>query len=269
MWDKLFGWMVARSMPQDLTDPHQELIAAEAAENGIRQAVRLTALAAGVLLLLVLALVYGTFPLSAAPHRAAMVAAEAAKKLGAENASLIQANADLQKKIDELTRESDGFRGQLIEAGKQLATLRAARPTAESPGKETAVATGSQPPPRTETVASTAERPAEPPAKDPVPAGAKERASVTVQEAKPAPKPEPHAVKKVAAPRRARSRTAMTSQPGAYQCGDGRPTRDPARCGMVAGVPAEVAEDLDPRRSYQCGDGRTVRDPAQCHSSGQ
>jgi len=258
MWEKLLGWMVARSIPRDLIDPHEELIASEAAESAVRQAVMLTAVAAGVVLLLVVALIYRTAPIGGTPPKSELVAAEAARQLGAENASLVQANAELRKKIDDLTRESDGFHGRLIEADKELADLRAARETAASPRKETAVAAARpEQAPRQEAAVSAGGQPGESPAKA--------AASVTATAAEPAPKPEPHAVKKVAAPMPARAHTAVRS-PGSYQCGDGRSVHDPRRCSTMREVPAEVEVDLDPRRSYQCGDGQTVRDPAQCRS---
>ena len=273
MWERLLGWMVAHAVPRDLTDPHQELIACEAAENGIRQAIKFTGFAAGIALLLVVALIYRTLPIGGAPPKAALMAAEAAKQLGAENASLLQANAELRKKVEELIRESDGFRGQLIDAGKQLAALRTSTATAEPaelPRRETAVNanTQSEAPRRTEAVAG-ASRAGEGPAKEVASAPAKPAprapvvAAATAQASSVA---KPRAAKKVAVTRRGRAAHPVVTPPESYQCGDGRITRDPGQCGMVLSVPAEPEADLDPRRTYQCGDGHAVRDPALCRA---
>jgi hypothetical protein len=124
MWEKLVARMVARVMPLGIADPGQHLLAAEAAENGIRYAWRVAGLAAAVALMLNTVLVYAYFP-QRGVHRTSE-AAEAAGSLSASNAILRlgAANDSLQVQLTGMTRERDALRGKVTELEKHVASLR-------------------------------------------------------------------------------------------------------------------------------------------------
>ncbi len=117
--------MVLRVMPPGIADPSQHLIAAEAAENGIRYACRVAGLVIGIVLLLVTTvLVYAYFP-----HRGGKQPSEATEAAGGLSASnailrLGAANDSLQLQLTDMTRERDTLRTRISELERNVAGLR-------------------------------------------------------------------------------------------------------------------------------------------------
>lgn len=242
MFSNLMARMVERAMPADLGDPHQEWIAAEAAENAIRQTLRIAVLVGLLLLLAGGALAYKYLYLGAQDATvAATVPADAMKQLGADNAKLMEQNQDLQKKIDGLTKERETLQARVTDLEKQVAEA------AKKP--EAAVA-----------AAPAAPAPQPPPAAAPAPKpAAPAKAAV-------APKPAPRPVKqaKASPPPKPRPAAKAVEPAESFQCGDGRTVPDPTLCTTASTAASPATDQLDPRRTYQCGDGRSVTNPAEC-----
>jgi cytoskeletal protein RodZ len=230
MLDKLVSRLVERAVPANLGDPHQEWIASEAAENAVHATARLAVLL-GVLIALAVAgvLYYAWIPVAAMVERAPQPT-DAVKALSADNARLLQANAELQRKLDDTAQERDALQGKVTAAEKARAeTSPAPQPIAQA---ETPAQAPAQPA-------------AQPVAKKPRPAEPAE-----ARRAKPAPAPE----------------AVLTIPHDRFQCGDGRTVRDPAAC-RAAGSASQARVEPAPRDSFQCGDGRSVRDPAECRAA--
>jgi hypothetical protein len=216
MLEGMLARMVARAMPPHITDSDQERIAAEAAENAIRQ----TAWFAGILGVILLALAGGMLYRSLPGQQSSQGPSEPSKaaiERGAEESNLRQENEDLQKKLDDVTKE---FQGKMTALEGQVADLTAKLHAAQN-------------------LAASEQRQAE---------AAKEK---------------PESLRQMAGSSGMR---VSARPPGAYQCGNGRTARDPARCQNTAS-PAASAVRAAPPGVYQCGDGRTARDPAGCKSS--
>lgn len=122
MWDKMVAWMVERAMPPNIIDPVQGIIAAEAAEYGIRQAARVASIAGVILFVVIAALLYSFVP-SKQISQGPTEASKAASQLGADNAELRQANEELQKKLDDLTKKRLTLQGKVTNLEGQVADL--------------------------------------------------------------------------------------------------------------------------------------------------
>ncbi len=126
MWERLVERVVLRVMPPGIADPAQHLIAAEAAENGIRYAWRVTAYGALAALLIALGVAGYTFYPSLRGISAVSDGAEAAGKLSASNAILRlgAANDALQEQLATTTRDRDALRTRTAELERQVTGLR-------------------------------------------------------------------------------------------------------------------------------------------------
>jgi hypothetical protein len=230
--------MVERAMPGVLGERHHELIAAEAAENAVRQTARLAFLAGLFVLLLAAGLGYWFVFIPGRQVAATpAVPSESLKQLARDNEKLSEQNQELQNRIDALTKEREALTAVQAELRKQGADLTKQPGPAEPPGA------------------------ASPPAPHDVPAASK-----------PAARPRPAAAPRVAAraathrkPAGARPATARIQSGDSFHCGDGRTVPDPAACASAT-ASAPPRDRLDPRHTYRCGDGRTAHDPAQCRS---
>ncbi len=145
IFDRVLDRMIERAMPPYFEDSDQERIAAEAAENGIRQTVRVAGIAGVILFVVIAAMLYMYFPpqrISQGPREAT----RAAPQPGAEiDAKLRQSIEELQTKLDDVTKERDTLQGkvadlegQVAEAVRQLQTAKvlAARKDTQQPAKQ-------------------------------------------------------------------------------------------------------------------------------------
>jgi polyhydroxyalkanoate synthesis regulator phasin len=291
MLERILDWMVERAMPPFIEDPAQERVAQEAAENGIRQTARVAGLVGGILLVMA-AMLYLYLPhqqinqalseaTSAAPQPGSEMDAklrlsieELQKQLNdvtrerdtlqgkvtdAENdASLRQPSEDLQKQLDDVTKERDTLQGKLTASEGQVADLNSQLQAAKALGAPKLRQSVQELHKKLDAV--TRER-------DTLQGrvAALEGQVAGLDSKLPA-------AKGVASPTDTRQPTRPAtgpasasipgSRPSAYQCGDGRTVRNPAACKPPY---APASEDLLSRPSaYQCGDGRTVRNPAAC-----
>ena len=126
MWERLVERAVLRVMPPGIADPAQHLIAAEAAENGIRYAWRVAAWGAIAAVFVAVAVLGATLYPSWRGARAVSDGAEAAGKLSASNAILRlgAANDALQEQLATIMRERDGLRTRTAELERQVSGLR-------------------------------------------------------------------------------------------------------------------------------------------------
>ncbi len=285
MWNKLLNRMVDSAVPPFLTSEDQERVAAEAAENGIRQTLRRAFIAGVVLLVLIAALLYLYLPgLSTRPTPSGAVKATSQEpsQLGAENqklrqenenlqkeiaglhqtngdsqkeiASLRQTNQDSQQKLDAVTKAQQAVQGKVTDLEGQVAELTTKLQAAE---KSAATAKAALPP-SGQTIALQGK----------VTDLEKQVAELTtkLQAAE-----KSAAVAKAAVPpsgqaaATARPRVAARA-PTLYACGDGRSVRNPAAC-KVEGRTRVEASTPPPPSTYLCGDGRTVQDPSTCDRS--
>ncbi len=133
MWDKLVARMVERAMPPNIIDPVLRILAAEAAEYGIRQAARIASIASfvgAILLVAMAALLYSFVP----NQQSSLVASNASKATTepvTDNITLRNATENLQKKLDDMTKKRDALQskvttleGQVAELSRQLQTAR-------------------------------------------------------------------------------------------------------------------------------------------------
>ncbi len=148
MFERIVDRMVDRAMPPYFENVDQERIAAEAAENGIRQTARVAGIIGVLLFGVIAALLYLYFPrqqISQGPSEATRAAPQARAE---ENAKLRQSIDDLQTKLDDVTKERDTLQGKVAALEGQAAEALAARKDTPQPAKQ---ATG---PARTPALAS-------------------------------------------------------------------------------------------------------------------
>jgi len=241
------GWfmdrMVARAIPPDVEDSDQERIAAAAAENAIRHVVTIAAIAGGVVVAGLAALLYGVLPswhvgLTASQPSgvAARVAVEVAKLRDTVEAS--------ERTLQHVVTERDTLQGKVAELERRLedrATpppqVTSTAPAAQAPAEQT----------RLQGKVSDLERQVADLTQKLEATSAAPVADRSVYTAKPARPSNP--------PGSAEPRLA-------YRCGDGRTVGDPATCkATVPAAPAGVPSEPD---TYYCGDGRSVSNPADC-----
>jgi hypothetical protein len=253
MFNRMIVRMAERAVPPGI-DPEQERVAAEAAENAIRET---TWIAAILGLLLLLGTGIGVYAYLSRPGPAAKPAAQAepAPDMGGENARLVQATTEMQRQVEELTAERDGLRGRVVDLEKQLTALQADE--------------------RKRSAASEPAVQAPEPAPKPTPAPARVTESRPPRETR-AQAPEPTRARTApapAAPSTVRRDGAAARRPGAletsapetYLCGDGRTVPDPAACKART---APTGQRREGQGLVTCGDGRRVVNPAECRSSG-
>jgi hypothetical protein len=142
MWNKIVARMVEHAT-SDIIDPAEEMIAAEAAEYGIRQTARVASIAGVILFVVIAALLYSLVPHQQA-NQGPSDASKAASQLGADNAKLGQANDNLQKMLDDMTKKWDALQGKVTNLEGQVADLsrqlQAARRSAGNGEKQAAAA---------------------------------------------------------------------------------------------------------------------------------
>jgi hypothetical protein len=117
---RLLDRLVARAMPPNLPDPEQEHVAAEAAENAIRQVGRMAAVAGVVLLALSGALLYYSV---AGLRAAALAQASRIAALEAESGAAREANATLRQQLDAAAKEAAGLRSETADLQARIAAL--------------------------------------------------------------------------------------------------------------------------------------------------
>jgi cell division septum initiation protein DivIVA len=143
MWNKIVARMVEHAMPSDIIDPAEEMIAAEAAEYGIRQTARVASIAGVILFVVIAALLYRLGPRQQTSPGLSD-ASKAGTQLGADNAKLGQANEDLQKMLDDMTKKRDTLQGKVTNLEGQVADLsrqlQAARRSGANGEKQAAAA---------------------------------------------------------------------------------------------------------------------------------
>src|SRR5574341_404210 len=213
MWEGMMARMVARAMPPHITDSDQERMAAEVAENAIRQTAWVAGIAGVLLVALAGTMLYRYLPLQlSSPGRSER--SKAASEPALDESRLRQANEDLQKKLDDVTKE---FQGKVSALEGQVADLTTKLHAAQNltvGGQRKAEATREAPESLRHVAGSSGMRVATRSpgvyqcgdgrtARDP--AGCQNTASPTASEVRAVP-------------------------PGVYQCGDGRTARDPAEC---------------------------------------
>jgi hypothetical protein len=213
MWEGILDRMVARAMPPNLTDPDHERIAAEAAENAIRQTAWLAGIAGILLLVLAGTMLYRYLPVQQI-SQARSESSKVVSELAAEESKLHQTNDNLQQKLDDVTKE---FQGKVSALEGQVAELRTKLETAKAPS-----ATGQAP---TEVSKPAPRLPGQKAglAKTRVPA-----AFLGLYQCG-----NGRSVRNPAQCRDTESPAASevdATPPGLYQCGDGRTARDPAEC---------------------------------------
>lgn len=239
MFSKMMARMVERAMPGALGERHHELIAAETAENAIRQTARLALLVGFLALVLAGALVYVYIPgreVVAPPA----VAPESLKQLNEDNAKLTEQNQELQKKIDDLTKEREALQTVGADLEKRVADLA-------KKSQPTDVPLAAAPPSAPRRVLAAVKPPA------------LTKPAVASKVALRPPK-------KIIKPARARAATARLQPAESFHCGDGRTVPDPTRCTPASTATSPPTEQLALRPTYQCGDGRTAHDPTECRS---
>ena len=133
MWDKLVTRMVERAMPPNIIDPELRIIAAEAAEYGIRHTARIASIAsiAGAILLVAMAALLYSFVPNEQSSPGASNASKATSEPGIDNITLRNATENMQKKLDDMTKRRDALQskvttmeGQVAELSRQLQTAR-------------------------------------------------------------------------------------------------------------------------------------------------
>ena len=119
MGEGMFARMVERAVPPQVTDSNQKRIAAEAAENAIRQTAWFAGIVGVILLVVAGGMLYRPLPsLQSSP--VVSERSRAAGALGGEVATLRQENEDLQKKLDDVTQE---FQGKVTALEARVADL--------------------------------------------------------------------------------------------------------------------------------------------------
>ncbi len=283
MWNKLLNRMVDSAIPPFLTSEDQERVAAEAAENGIRQTLRRAFIAGVVLVVLIAALLYLYLPgLSTSLGQAVKAASQATSQLGSENqklrqenedlqkeiaslrqtnddsqkeiASLRQTNADSQQKLDAVTKTQEAAQGKVTDLEKQVAELT---PTLQAAEKSAATAKAAVPPSGQTTAAQGKVTDLEKQV-----AGLTRKLQATEKSSSVAKAALPHSEQTTAS---AKPRVAARP-PTLYACGDGRSVRNRAAC-KVEGSTKVEDRTPPPPSTYLCGDGRTVQDPSTCDRS--
>ena len=213
MWEELMGWMVARAMPPYITDSEQERIAAETAENAIRQTARFAGILGVILLAVAGGMLYRSFP-SQQSSQGRTEPTKATSERGVEESNLRQENEDLQKKLDEVTKEMQGkvsaLEGQVADLTTKLHAAQ--NSSAGEQGQESAA---KEMPESLRHVAGSSGRPVA------------ERPPSVYQCGNGRTARSPAECKSTASP--AASEVPATP-PSIYQCGDGRTAYDPAGC---------------------------------------
>ncbi|HSB67929.1 MAG TPA: hypothetical protein VLT62_01155 [Candidatus Methylomirabilis sp.] len=213
MREGIFARMVGRALPPHVTDPNQKRIAAEAAENAIRQTAWFAGIVGVILLAVAGGMLYRHLPIRPSSPGVSEPS-RAASELRGEVAKLRQENEDLQQKLDDMTQE---FQGKVIALEGQVADLTTKLHAAED---------------------STAGEPAQPSAVQETPlslrqvigsAGTRATARSTgpYQCGDGRSARDPSGCRNTATPATPEVRRAA---PGVYQCGDGRTARDPSGC---------------------------------------
>ncbi len=202
MWSGIVARLVARAIPPGITDPDQERVAAEAAENGILSILRFSVCIVAILLTAMAGLLYQDFlRRQAAPGP--LQVATARSQVGADNEKLhrtevLPDSEDVQTKLDALIRSQDAVQGKVSDLEKQVADLTSRL---------------------RESVKFQAVTDANGPAEGP-------------QSSKRAPS---HAESRSEARPQGRVKGEKPPAPATYICGDGRTVKDPAVCKDMGG----------------------------------
>ncbi len=250
--------MVERSIPPFTPDDESKMVAEEAAENGIRQAVRFVG-TASVIVIGASALILYRFPpgqLTVSPPPVAVRVTSqpgAVEMSGTEDARLRQGPGDSERKPDDANEESQGKLEKLTK--EREAKLRQALEDSEKKldqaNRESQRKLEDLTQERDRLQARVIDLEQQVAALSTKTKARAER-DLPRQAEQPTRRVASHAV------------AAELTLPGqaVYHCADGRVLRDPTRCRAVH---PPGAEDLaSPRNVFQCGDGRTVRDPTLC-----
>ncbi len=195
MWSGIMARLVARAIPPGVTDPDQERVAVEAAENGILSIFRFSVCIVAILLAAIGGLLYQGFLRHQIVPGPLQVATSQVGTDGepVRRTEALPKNEDVQNKLDTLIRSQDTVQGKVSELERQVADLTTR--LRESERFQTAAdATG--------------------------PAGAS-------QSAKRAPS---HIERRTEAKSQGDLKGEKPPAPGTYVCGDGRTVRDPVVC---------------------------------------
>jgi len=224
MWEEMLARRVARALPPHIADSDQEMIAAEAAENAIRQTLSLAGIAGVVLLVLAGTMLYIYLPFQQ-NSQGRSEPPKAARELAVDEAKLHQANEDLQQKLDDVTKELQGKVSALEGQVADLTTkLRAAESSAAKEERQPKAAMETPESLRPVTGFGRTGVATRPPSAYLCGDGRSVR--------------DPTECRRTASPAASEVRPAP---PSVYQCGDGRTARNPAEC-------KATASPLEPRR---------------------
>jgi hypothetical protein len=223
MGEGMLARMVARAIPPHITDADQQRIAAEAAENAIRQTAWFAGIAGVLLLALAGTMLYRYYPIQQ-NIQVRTQPSKAANELAVDESKLHQTDEDVQQKLDDVTKELQGkvsaLEGQVTELKTRLETAKESSASghmqAEAPKQVTQPA---------RQAAGLVKTRAPAPSRSLYQCGDGRTAG------------DPTQCRDTASP----AAPEMGGAPsGVYQCGDGRAAPDPAEC-------KSTASPLEPR----------------------
>jgi ABC-type nickel/cobalt efflux system permease component RcnA len=223
MGEGMLARMVARAIPPHITDADQQRIAAEAAENAIRQTAWFAGIAGVLLLVLAGTMLYRYLPVQQ-NRQVRSEPSKAANEVAADESKLHQTDEDVQQKLEDVTKELQGKVSTLEGQVAELTTkLRAAQKS--TAGEERQANAAKETPESLRQVAGFGR------------AGVATRPPSVYQCGDGRTARDPSQCRDTASPAASEVRAAPT---GVYQCGDGRTTHNPAEC-------KATASPLDPR----------------------
>ncbi len=126
MWNGIMARLVARAIPPGITDPDQERVAGEAAENGILSVLRFSVCIVAILLTALAGLFYQDFlrrQVTPEPRQVARASSQVEADAMLHQTDVLSKSEDAQNKLDALIKSQDAVQGKVSDLEKQVADL--------------------------------------------------------------------------------------------------------------------------------------------------